>query len=326
VDGMLWLHGRRAKLLIAAISMAAIAVGLVLAWAFGPAQAGARDAREFTVEAGWGTARIANELNAVGLVRSSLAFAACAVLDDAEGRLQAGRYLLSPGMTPCVMVRMMANGEALSNDNVVTIPEGMNVWEIDATLAKAGVITAGELRAQFSYKEGHLFPETYRFAKDATVQDIVNKMEATYFERGGTRGDIDLIVASILEKEAKTPEDMAMVAGIIQKRLEINMALQIDATVGYGWCVRTKGFGRDCDVTQAPIATEIKIDGPYNTYARRGLPQAAISNPGIDALKAAANPKKSDYLYYLSTRDGSQLIYSKTLDEHLENRAKYLGF
>ncbi len=322
---MLHVQGRNLKLMIAAISMAAIIVGLVFAWAFGPAQAGSRDAREFTVEAGWGTARIANELDAAGLIRSSWAFAACAMLDGSGGRLQAGRYLLSRGMTPCVIVRLMADGDALSDDNVVTIPEGMNIWEVDATLASSSIIIAGELRAQFSHKEGHLFPDTYRFAKDATVQDVVNKMEQNYFAKGGTRGDIDLIVASMLEKEAKTPEDMAMVAGIIQKRLEIGMALQIDATVGYGWCIRTKGFSRDCDVTQAPIAFEIKVDGPYNTYTRQGLPQGAISNPGVEALKAAANPTKSDYLYYLSTRDGSELIFSKTLEEHNRNRQQYLG-
>lgn len=315
---------RTVKLLIAAISMAAIVVGLGIAWAFGPVQAGARDAREFTVEPGWGGARIAAELERAGLVRSSFAFIVSANLAGAGDRLQAGTYLLSEGMTPGRIVRVMAQGSAVSTDREVTIPEGMNIWEVDGVLAAAGVITPGQLRAQFFQKEGRLFPETYRFAEDATVEDVVRKMEATFLERGGTRSDIDLIVASMLEKEAKEPEDMALVAGIIHKRLEIGMPLQIDATVAYGWCRRVRSFARDCDVTQAPIATELKVDGPYNTYARTGLPQGAISNPGEEALRAAANPTKSDYLYYLSTRDGSKLIFSKTLEEHNRNRAEHL--
>jgi len=106
------------------------------------------------------------------------------------------------------------------------------------------------------------------------------------------------------------------------------MLLQIDATVAYGWCLRRwlpMSSTANCDVTQAPIALEIKTDGPYNTYTRPGLPEGPIGNPGLQALEAAKHPKASDYLYYLSTRDGSDIIFSKTLDEHLKNRAKYLG-
>jgi UPF0755 protein len=281
--------------------------------------------REFTVPEGWGGGRIAAELNREGFIRSAFAMVVVANVMHTGDSLKAGRYLLSADMSTPEIVRAIADGHALSDDHLVTVPEGMNVWETDRILSDAGIIKHGELRTAYAHKEGHLFPETYRFAKDATVDDVARKMEATYFERGGTRGDIELIVASMLEKEAKTPDDMALVAGIIFKRLDIGMVLQIDATVAYGWCLRTAGVARDCDVTQAPIATELKVDGPYNTYARGGLPQGAISNPGINALQAAANPQESDYLFYLSTRDGSDIIYSKTLEEHLRNRAKYLG-
>ena len=80
-----------------------------------------------------------------------------------------------------------------------------------------------------------------------------------------------------------------------------------------------------CDVSQVPVGAEIKIDGPYNTYTRAGLPPAPIANPGIITIQAALNPAKSDYLYYLSTRDGSRIIFSKTAAEHAANRRKYLG-
>jgi UPF0755 protein len=316
---------RTTALVAAAISLAAVLGALALGALFAPVdESGA--SRPFAVESGWSAARIAAELDDAGLIRSAFAFRVAVQLAGAHGRLQAGTYILSPAQAPSEIVRAMADGGAESGDTRVTIPEGKNIWEVDDIFAKAGLIRAGEIRSVFPHKEGHLFPETYRIASGSTAEDIVRKMEATYFQRGGTRSDVDVIVASMLEKEAKTAEDMALVAGIIYRRMELGMPLQIDATVGYGWCVRTRGFARDCDVTQAPIALEIKVDGPYNTYARKGLPKGAISNPGTKALHAAANPEKSDYLYYLSTRDGSELIFSRTLQEHLKNRAKYLGF
>ena len=73
------------------------------------------------------------------------------------------------------------------------------------------------------------------------------------------------------------------------------------------------------------VGVEIRIDSPYNSYMRAGLPPGPIANPGIQAIQAVLNPKQSDYFYYLSTRDGSQMIFSKTASEHAANRRKYLG-
>jgi UPF0755 protein len=139
-----------------------------------------------------------------------------------------------------------------------------------------------------------------------------------------------LLKASILEKEARREEDMRLVAGVIENRLDRGMLLQIDATVSYGACLRKfqsliVSKLKDCDVSQIPVGAEIRIDGPYNTYTRKGLPPGSIANPGIKAIQAVLNPTKSDYLYYLSIRDGSQMIFSKTAAEHAANRRKYLG-
>jgi peptidoglycan lytic transglycosylase G len=303
------------------------AVSLALSWAsyaIAPVSRGSSDVVECVIERGLGGTAIARRLHDCGLIRSPLAFRITAWVFRVDDRLQAGTYLLSPGQSMREVLAALSEGRAKSDDITVTIPEGLNIWEIDKILTTAHLITPGQMVRQFLHKEGHLFPDTYRFAKDATLHDIVDKMEQTFAEKAATKSDIEIIFASMLEKEAKSADDMAMVAGIINKRMELGMPPQIDATVAYGWCVR---LARPlCDVTQAPIITEIKVDGPYNTYTRRGLPRGPISNPGLKALNAAANPKKSDYLYYLSTRDGSKLIYSKTLSEHLKNRSKYLGF
>ncbi len=292
--------------------------------------------RVFVVQSGWGGGRIASELHAAGLIRSPLAMIIATNLTDTGDKLQAGSYLLAPTMTTREIVERIAAGAALSSDITVTIPEGMNVWEIDALLASRKLIVPGSFARQSYQGEGRYFPDTYRFSasvasgsrdfNDATryitaFRSHFNVVAEKYTEE-------QIVIASMLEKEAKTAEDMRIVAGIIAQRRQLGMLLQIDATVGYGWCLARwmpMSSTANCDVTQAPIVYEIKKDGPYNTYMRLGLPVGPIANPGMVALDAAATPQKSDYLYYLSTRDGSELIYSKTLEEHNRNRAKYLG-
>jgi len=290
----------------------------------------------FTVRPGWGGGRIAQELEKAGLVRWTISVLLIANLTDTGNQLKAGTYLLSADMTPREIVRIIATGEALSSDVQVTIPEGMNSWEIDELLTKQKLIVRGSFARQAITGEGTYFPDTYRF--DASVasgsrvfQDAkkyITAFRAEFERKASAYSQEHIIIASMLEKEAKTANDMKLVAGIIARRRQLGMPLQIDATVAYGWCLARwlpMNSNQNCDVTQAPIALEIKKDGPYNTYTRVGLPEGPIANPGLVALDAAVYPQKSDYLYYLSSRDGSQIIYSKTLQEHLANRRKYLG-
>lgn len=284
---------------------------------------------EVVIEEGQSVYEIAEVLKRENMIRGKFVFVVYVLLTGNEKNLKAGRYTFKPGDDVPIIVHSVANGLAESEDITVTVPEGYNIWEIDQKFTQAGLIKKGDISKNFRYKEGRLFPDTYRFKKETSLDKIINKMEENYFIKGGTRSEEVIIVASLLEKEAKTKEDMELIAGIIYKRLKLKMLLQIDASVGYGWCVKESskpGFNGFCDVTQTPISSEIKIDGPYNTYARLGFPQGVISNPGLIALTAAQNPKSSDYLFYLSTRDGSRMIYSKTASEHLENRKKYLGF
>lgn len=283
--------------------------------------------QEIVVPDGAGAGDVARILEREGIIRTRYGFLSYAILTGTTGSLQAGTYRLCSCQSVPSIVASIADGDALSNDLQLTIPEGTNIWDLDALLLELGIIKrAGQFSAAYSDREGRLFPETYRFSKDVLPEGVAARLSDEFASRAAAYTSEQLIIASILEKEAKTPDDMALVSGIIQRRLGLGMPLQIDATVGYGWCVRTAGFSRPCDVTQAPIASEIKVDGPYNTYAHLGLPTKPIANPGMQALKAAANPQESDFLYYLSTRDGSEIIYSKTLDEHLRNRREYLGF
>jgi len=314
--------------------------------------------QEVVIKEGQGVTNIAEILQENGIINNKLIFIIYTLITGNEKRLQAGRYLFPPRATVPVIVYSMSQGFAESDDLIITIPEGFNVLDIDRRLVSVGLIKEGEFAQKYYQNEGQFFPDTYRIENqngpfDKTqdypeqsrtdgnvkiknsqeiIKEIGEKMAANFIDKAGNISKEDLIVASILEKEAKTESDMRLIAGIIKKRLELGMLLQIDATVAYGACLRdyrqsaidNEPF-KYCDVSQVPIGAEIKIDGPYNTYTRTGLPPGPIASPGVTTIKAALNPIQSDYLYYLSTRDGGQIIFSKTAVEHVANRRKYLG-
>ena len=208
--------------------------------------------------------------------------------------------------------------EFVPNDVQATIPEGKNIADIDRILFKAKIAENGALlKPEYIALEGMLFPDTYRFDRGSSAEDIIARMRKDYSQKDA------LIIASILEKEVRTENDMKIVAGIIEKRLAAGMALQIDATVAYGVCYPEFLKGRYCDVSKVNLVDNKKLDSAYNTYTRTGLPVGPISNPGLKALMAAQNPQSSEYWYYLSAKDGTT-IFSRTLEEHNIARVKYL--
>ncbi len=291
------------------------------------------------IKEGEGAYAIAESLKKEGVIENKFIFIAYTFITGNEKKLQAGRYLFKPGVTVPDIINSIASGMAEPDDIVVTIPEGFNVWEIDKRLAGLGLITEGQFAKKYQSQEGQFFPDTYRFKKKGeTVDSIAGKMtnhlNLKFKEFSLVFSSLvledTLTRASVLEKEARNEEDMRLVAGVIRNRLARKIPLAIDATVAYGACLRIfKNSNalklKDCDVSQVGVGAEIRIDSPYNSYKRAGLPPGPIANPGIQAIQAALNPQNSDYLYYLSTRDGSRLIFAKTAAEHATNRRKYLG-
>ncbi len=173
--------------------------------------------------------------------------------------------------------------------------------------------------------EGYLAPETFRVFKDANLLSVLEKLtdqrekEITDemwlgIEKSGRSSYDILTMASILEKEVRTPEDKAKVADILWRRLDKNWALQVDSSVHYV-------ADRTGDVFTT--AKEREIDSPWNTYKYPGLPLGPISNPGIESIKAAIYPEKNSYWYFLTGKDGT-VYYAKTLDEQSANKYKYL--
>lgn len=201
----------------------------------------------------------------------------------------------------------------------VTIQEGSNVNDINQKLAASGVLSA-DLPLPES-DEGYLFPDTYQFYISSSPRVVEAKMIADFNRKVlpivPQNSDLKkiIIIASLIQGEAKTYNDMRLVSGIIYKRLNVGMPLQIDATICYA-----KQKTPCLPITQA----DLKINSPYNTYLNKGLPPGPIDNPGLNAILAAVNPEHSPYWYYLSVPGSGELVFASTLDEQDKNIVKYL--
>lgn len=270
---------------------------------------------------GASVAELSRELEASRVVRSAVAFELLSRVSGAERTLNAGVYVFEhPLSLPSVLARIAAGEHGLGEVSV-TFPEGMTVREMAYIVAERFPgITPEEFVRAAQGREGYLFPDTYRFPRVTTAEDIVARMNreadavwAEEFAPSANRTREEAItMASILEKETKDDESRAIVAGILWKRIEIGMALQVDAVFGY-----IRG-----EPTFHPSLSDLEEDSPYNTYRNRGLPPGPIGNPGRSAIKAALKPTSTPYLYYLTGLDGT-MRYAKTFEGHKENRARY---
>ena len=288
---------------------------------------------DFEVKSGVGVDKIANDLSSARLIRSRIGFKLTVIRLGVANRIQAGYFKLSPNMSATEMADALTR--AYARQVRVTLPEGLRSEEINFILEKAFSKIEGsnfnplQFTSQVRGKEGRLFPDTYDFAPEASASDIVKRLTARFDEVVIDQNIPEdklpkiLVIASLLEREAATVEEMPLVAGVITKRLNIGMALQIDATVQYALgSVRWKQI--NCDWWKKSLSTEdLKISSPFNTYQNPGLPPAPISNPGKDALSAAANPVVGSALYYLHDSTG-KIHFADTLPQHNQNICTYL--
>lgn len=314
---------------ILGVSTLAVAIAVVMAFVFVPASFPGKSYKpdvNFRVEKGESLNAIAQSLYDADLVRSKFLFKAYAIATNQSKNLKAGLYKLSNEMSISDLVRVLSEGLYQSEDIMVTIPEGSNIADIDAIFFAAKLTKAGEfLNSSTVRNEGFLFPDSYRFVLGTKKEDMIEKMRDNFNQKTKHKySKYEVIIASLLEKEVKTADDMRLVAGIILKRLSLNRPLEIDATATYGYCFLHFVKGERCDVSKISVIDAIALVTPYNTYKIGGLPPAPISNPGLVALDAAHNPPATDYLYYLSAKDG-KTIFSKTAAEHLAARKKYLS-
>ncbi|MCL5970466.1 MAG: endolytic transglycosylase MltG [Patescibacteria group bacterium] len=315
------------KLIITIFLIIFILAFLAFWWTNGlsPVNPNDKTERLFIVPKGAGVRSIANSLKKEGFIKDPIVFFLLVKKMGLDGKIQAGDFRLSPGQNAEDIAKTLTHGTL---DIWVTIPEGKRAGEIGDILKQNMPTFNPTWRNVLDQNEGYLFPDTYLFPKDAEIETIVSIMRNNFDKKFAEIPNINstkltkeqiVTIASLIEREAKLSKDRPLVASVIMNRLNIKMALQIDATIQYalGYQENEKIWWK-----KNLTAQDLKIDSPYNTYLNTGLPPTPISNPGIDVLNAAINPANTDYLYYISDKTGEN-HYAKTLEQHNANIRKY---
>jgi UPF0755 protein len=277
-----------------------------------------------TIEPGTSIRAITTQLEEASVVRSeSILYYVLSFFYDPTD-VKASTYVFEAPLTTMQVAERLVTGD-FDNDLVrFTHYEGERATSIadnaETTLINFDKARFLELAVPL---EGKLYPETYHIPKTFTADELIDIMSKTFTEKTQDiqplidahplSYDEILILASILEREANSPESMRIVSGILQGRMDAGMPLQADASIEY--------------VLNKPLkeltSEDLKVDSPYNTYLNRGLPPTPIGNPGIDAIMAALQPEVTEYVFYITDNDGN-FHYSVTYDEHLDNIEKYL--
>ncbi len=280
----------------------------------------------FVITKGESLSSIAKRLTNEGLIRNKIIFYLTVKKLGIERKIQAGDFRLSPSMDIYTVTKTLTHGTL---DIWVTFIEGIRKEEAAQIVSRNFNIP--EIEFVKLVKEGYLFPDTYLIPKNATAQTIINILETNFNKKFNKElkekaklknlsPEETIIIASLVEREAKFNKDRPLVASVILNRLKLGMKLDIDATVQYalGYQPEEKTWWKK-NLTKE----DLEIDSPYNTYKNPGLPPTPIANPGLESIKAVVDAPETDYLYYLSDKKG-QIHFAKTLQEHNENIKKYL--
>ncbi len=297
-----------------------------------------------TIEQGESVDMIGSKLEEAGLIKGSIYLKIYLWQTGLGSKLKAGSYEFAPDMTLDQIVDMLTGGETglKSNEVQVSIPEGLTDGQVLEKLKSSGAVAedarfaaSGIELSEYGFLDskpkgadlqGFLFPDTYNFFKDSSIETVTEAMLSNFDKKltSGMREDIErqgksiyevITLASIVEREAGNAGEMPAIASVFHNRLKVGQPLQSDATVNY-----VTGAGR-----AMPTGEDLGVDSPYNTYMHAGLPPTPICNPGIEAIKAAIYPAETDYFYFLTAQDGEKKTYfSKTYEEHLQNKAVYL--
>lgn len=282
-----------------------------------------------TIREGMSLKEVASALKGNGIITNKDLFMLWTRLLGNSRKIKAGEYLLNSGMAPVRIIEILTRGIIITYP--VTVPEGFSIEQIGDILAANGladkklfVSLAHEPGVIKKYGisgpslEGFLYPDTYQFGKGLPPSLIIDVMVKRFWEIIGPYMDrikdlkmtVEEVItlASIVEKETGTAEEMPLIASVFLNRLRNGMRMESDPTVIYGMN----------DFTGNLTRKDLLESTPYNTYVIRGLPPGPISNPGLASIKAVLYPAETDYLYFVSKNDGTH-YFSSSIEEH--NRA-----
>jgi len=311
------------------ICIALITVVAVVTLSLGPINSAQTETQSFVIAKGQGTISIGNKLSEAGLIRNPLIFRLVVRQQGLSSQLQSGTFELSPTMSVLQIAQVLTQG---TEDLWITVLEGWRTEEIAGMLSRQELPLFDEVEFMKLAKpsEGYLFPDTYLVPKQSTAAQLYQLLTTTFdrkIEKGlavqlnaSQRSMADVItMASLVQREAQSEEDMRHVAGILWNRYDINMPLQVDATLQYVAITKAES-GK---WWTPPSAADKAIVSPYNTYLNTGLPPYPIANPGLTAVKAAAEPIVTEDLFYIHDRQGL-IHYATTYEQHQKNIDLYL--
>jgi UPF0755 protein len=330
-------------IIIGYLVFAVLAVFLYFNWQAMAPKAQKLEPQTFVLENGQGVKEIATQLKNAGIIKNNTLFEAIVFLMNAKNSFWPGKYYLSPDMDLIKVIKSLTSKQG-PEEVSVTIIEGWNNKEIAIYLEKLNLVSQKDFlaalandqdkfRAKYVWLtdvpksinlEGLLFPDTYRFYKETTADDIIDKMLGNFDQKitPNMLAEInknhrtlfqEITMASLIEKEASDDVERRLIADVFWRRLDNKMALQSCASINYILGQPKKKLS--INDTQTPSL--------YNTYLNRGLPPGPIDNPSLSSIKAAIYPLSNDYWYFLAA-DNGKTIFSKTLEEHNQNKQIYL--
>jgi len=317
-----------AFLLLVLLTGAMFFVSIVL---FFPQNSKLSQTQKFAIKKNETIKSVASRLHEAGLIRHPVVFRFVVWRGNLDTRIQAGSFELSPSMSARQIAEKLTQGV---DDVWISFNEGLRVEEM-ADLLETEAILEGFNKEAFIAKtkpnEGYLFPDTYLVPKTMEADGLADLMLKTFDDKVknnwdklsvGTSRNLEevVIMASIVQRESGADqEEMAHIAGILWNRVDNGWGLFVDCTLQY-----MAGFNKSLKTWWAPPQVEFKSSSSaFNTYKFKGLPPSPIANPGLAAIKAAAQPLPSGDFYYLHAPDG-KIHYAKDLVQHNNNINKYL--
>jgi uncharacterized YceG family protein len=308
---------------------------------------------QIKVEAGDGAGKIGDRLQQSGIIDNAASFQRLAKISGSETGLAAGEYEFLPGTS--VLDALVRIRSGLTAVRVISIPEGLRIEEVASILERRGVMKGSDFllaasvfnggqgvdplligaRQPGASLEGYLYPATYSFGRSVRPEDVVLTMVKALSDRftpalrqeaqskGLSVADV-LILASIVEREAWRSEDKPLIASVFLNRMKLQMPLQADPTVQYalvppGGAPKTGSFWKP-DLS----ADDLKLNSPYNTYVKPGLPPSPIASPSLESIMAVIRPANTKYLYFLAKPSDGSLVLAESFEEHERNVARYL--
>lgn len=280
------------------------------------------------IESGESGSEIAKKLESAGVIKSAETFFRLAVGDSRSSRIAPGTYRLETKIPAAEALEQLLDLDRVIG--LISVRDGARLDEVVTLLEENGfkdvrtVLEKRKPQAPFTFKslEGFLYPAKYSFEPGAKADDVIDAMTERFYRAlaendlnnlpKGISPDEFLIIASIVEAEG-TPDVFSKIARVIYNRLERKMALQMDSTVHY--IKRERG-----NIALSLAAT--KIDSPYNTYQRQGLPPGPIGSPTSAAMRATLNPEAGDWLYFITVAP-KETRFTKSYDEFLQWKELY---